>query len=821
MKQLFSKIILLIIGCTTTTLLMVSCNPETPVLSHIIIESEAIPVHVNKELYGLNIEEINHAVEGGIYAELIQNRSFEDGIPPLNSAYDYSRNILTTPNNYSIPFIKPDSIPGWKVFSTNTYMITNKRDSANRRNQRSLFVSVNSGKGGVVAEGYKGIPLYKNESYDLSFYARSSSMKPLTLDITLADSTGNNPLSNLYQPRLTNEWKRYKYTFIAQEDTENGVLTFLTDSGTFHLDVVSLFPQKTWNEHKNGLRPDLMEMIVKLKPRFIRFPGGSFVEGYTTGTYPIWRETVGDIAERKHFWNIWGYGSSNGMGFHEYLQMCEDLGSEPVYVINSGITSQSRRPRYEPILSMDELIKDALDAIAYANQPKDSVLGAMRAKNGHPDPFHLKCIEIGSENYGPEYAKRFELFYNAIRDLYPNMIVISSSPVSEYNLNNWSDTHIYSGKTFFMSSDNRLEENKSQKHSSLSLIGEFGTTDSSHRTLGAAIGEACFFIGIEKHPSVIKRIAYSPVLGNVNFENQRPPMISFKQKQIVVTPSYHLWEMFNNHRGDELLQTTTDSYKRPQVVSGQVAIEVPNNDFIFKNVSINNLPISETSRLNGSWKTDSNYLYPVSENKNALLLGETNKYNYEFSTLVKRIKGNSPVEFHVRDNGSRQEQSDYICVTLNSEEVQISHQIGNIKDTLATSIPFSLENDQWYEIKLVCEDEIIQCFIDGLLIQEIQMPPIPSLLSVATLDRESNQIYLKVVNTTQHEEKTQFHLKNFSVHNNAEVIELSGNPEAKNTFEAPNTIHPVKKNISFSLGGSLIYTFPPNSITILKLRIND
>ena len=216
----------------------------------------------------------------------------------------------------------------------------------------------------------------------------------------------------------------------------------------FWLDVVSLFP-KTWKGRPNGQRADLMEAIAALHPRFIRFPGGAFAEGYTAGTYPVWKETVGNIAERKHFWGIWGYGTTNGMGYHEYLQMCEDLGAEPVYVINSGITNMSRRPRYESITEMDKLVQDALDAIAYANHPADSTLGEMRAKNGHPAPFHLKYVEIGSENYGYEYTKRYNLFREAIQKNWPEVTVISNTLVGKRPRSDWRDTHFNGKNSFF------------------------------------------------------------------------------------------------------------------------------------------------------------------------------------------------------------------------------------------------------------------------------------------------------------------------------------------------------------------------------------
>lgn len=178
-------------------------------------------------------------------------------------------------------------------------------------------------------------------------------MASKTVSLTLADSTGKTALSEVFRVAPAYEWRKYKHTFTATSNTNKAVLTITTDSSAvFWLDVVSLFPQNTWKGRPNGLRPELMELIAALKPAFIRFPGGSFVEGYTAGTYPVWRETVGDIAERKHFWNVWAYGTTNGIGYHEYLQMCEDLDAEPVYVINSGVTNQSRRPRYEDITAM-------------------------------------------------------------------------------------------------------------------------------------------------------------------------------------------------------------------------------------------------------------------------------------------------------------------------------------------------------------------------------------------------------------------------------------------------------------------------------------
>ena len=250
------------------------------------------------------------------------------------------------------------------------------KELVNDKNRRSLLVAVStSGSRGRRRDsrGIPGIPIRKGERYDLSFFAKGANMVPRTIRVALEDSMANTVLSDVFQVAPLYEWKRYRHTFTATEDAERGLDDHGRYPAVFWLDVVSLFPEDTWKGRKNGLRPDLAALVDSLAPRFIRFPGGSFVEGYTAGTYPIWRETLGDISERKHFWNVWAYGTTNGMGYHEYfLQMCEDMGAEPIYVINSGITSQSRRPRYEDITAMDKLTEMPLTLSPTRNAPADS-----------------------------------------------------------------------------------------------------------------------------------------------------------------------------------------------------------------------------------------------------------------------------------------------------------------------------------------------------------------------------------------------------------------------------------------------------------------
>ncbi|MCD7978418.1 MAG: carbohydrate binding domain-containing protein [Tannerellaceae bacterium] len=805
--------------------LLAGCMPEMPVTSTITIEGDGLSVPVNKDLYGLTIEEINHAVEGGIYGELIRNRSFEDGVLPLHSRYDASRNLLITPNGWTLPFVPSDSVPGWHKISSHTYLYPDNRELMHTKTKRSLFVSVTATpqmeRGGVVAEGYKGIPLQKGERYRLSFFIKGATIAPKHIHVTLEDPAVQTVVSDTYIASTQYEWKKQEYVFTAKENIQDAVLTFSSDSSVmFWLDMVSLFPEKTWKGRSNGLRPELMEKIADLTPKFIRFPGGAFVEGYTNGTFPVWHETVGDLSERRHFWNIWGYGTTNGMGYHEYLQMCEDLQAEPVYVVNSGVTSQSRRPRYEDITAMPQLVKEALNAIAYANEPADSTYGSMRAKHGHPEPFHLKYIEIGSENYGYEYARRFRLFKKAIQETYPDITVISSGHLNHLLRTDWVDHHFYANEYFFMTNHDRFEKFYPRRTPSV-FIGELATANQETAgTQQAAVAEAAFYIAAERSPDAVKRVAYAPVLGNANYEYQKFPFIFFDNRRIVLTPSYHAYRMFSNYRGDELLRTEVETYRKPAVTFGCAAIEMFDNSYEIEDVAINNQPVETVSVRSGGWKVNDRKLIPDANRWNDVLIGDSTAYNYEFSARIRRTKGSGPIQFHIRDNGRRGDQAAFIGMSLGGENSELYQRAGAVQDSLVAPLPYSFESHRWYTVRMSCYNDVIRCYVDGSLIHEVVLPPLPSLVSVATFDQQNQMIFLKVVNTTQHEERTELVINGVTVRNHASAIELFASPEDRNTFEYPEKVTPQEREVTFPMGRAMIYTFPPNSITLLKLEVN-
>ena len=796
--------------------------------SSITVWNDRLEVAVNQDLYGLTLEEINHGIDGGLYAELIQNRSFEDGMPPLNCPYDAARNVLITPNGWTIPFLRSDSLPGWRRLNPAvTQLYPDTRELINERNRRSLLVAVSasgeSGRGGLVAEGYRGIPIRQGKRYHCSFFVKGTTLVPRSIRIGLEDAEATTALSEVYEVAPIPEWRRYEHTFTATADASDAVLTLTSDTANmFWIDMVSLLPEETWQGRGNGLRPDLVALIDALAPRFIRFPGGSFVEGYTAGTFPTWRETVGDVVNRKSFWNVWAYGTTNGMGYHEYLQLCEDLGAEPIYVINSGVTSQSRRPRYEDITAMDKLVDEALAAIAYANAPADSAMGALRAEHGHPAPFGLKYVEIGSENRGTEYKRRFALFEAAIKAAYPDITVISSAAVRDRpNRLEWVDGHFYADERFFLSNTTRFDAKRYPRRQAPAFVGEMGTAEREVAgTMQAAIGEACFLIGAENNPERVRRLAYSPVLGNTGFTLQREPLMRFFRDSVALSPSYYVWQLFATHRGDRLLRSEVETYQRSSVRQGRSGLFLFDNSFEFAEVQVDGRPVNQLDVLSGGWRLPVAGQPVADANRwNHLLVGDSSVYQAVFSLKVRRVKGSGAVQIRLCDNGRKGEEADYLCFTLGGGQSEFYHQSGSVKEPLAAPLSLSFESNRWYAVRLAYDASRVACYVDDQLVQEVEWPAIPALACVATVDEANQQLLLKVVNTTQHEERTALHFDGLTVSGTGEAIQLQGELGARNSFTAPQTVMPQHLSISFPMGVSPYYVFPPNSVTLLKLPL--
>jgi len=461
--------------------------------------------------------------------------------------------------------------------------------NANNPNSLRLDVQAVGERAGVSNEGFNGINVRKGEKYLLSMAARANEGFAGTIDVSLEDADGKQLATTRFDG-IGLDWKKLDAVLTSTESTPQARLVITTTApGTIWLDMVSLFPAKTWKGRANGLRPDLAEMLVAMKPAFVRFPGGCFVEGDKLANATRWKQTIGDLSERPGHWNLWKYRSTDGLGYHEYLLLCEDLGAEPLFVINCGMAHEDNVP-------MDKLgpwIQDSLDAIEYANGPVDSKWGALRAKNGHPAPFNLKYLEIGNENYGPLYQERYRAFYDAIKAKWPDIHLVADEPTKE-RPTEITDDHYYNSPDFFIHNAGKYDsyDRKGPKI----YVGEYAVTkECGQGNLQAAVAEAAFMTGLERNSDHVVMSSYAPLFVNVGWRVWNPNAIVFDNHRAYGTPSYYVQKMFAENRGDVLLpiDIPNDAKKSLYGVAGRAA----NGDVIVKVVNVAKEPQEATIRL--------------------------------------------------------------------------------------------------------------------------------------------------------------------------------------------------------------------------------
>ena len=513
---------------------------------------------VSPMLYGIFYEDINHAADGGIYAELIRNRSFEDG--PRYSA--------------------PADMQGWTTYAAAPSQLTarliqptKKTPLLNSVQHNALALDIKASAAlpvCLVNEGYWGINAVQGRSYRLSFWAKTLKYQG-TVKATLCSKDG----SQLYAETLVSGfpvakakgWTKYEATLTANDNDPLAQFALVFDgAGQVQIDMVSLFPP-TFKNRENGMRPDLANMLWQLHPKFMRFPGGCFVEGQESPDNAFrWERTIGPIEEREGHWNVnWGYRTSDGLGYHEYLQLAEDLGAKPLYVVNVGIWHGGMTP-YD---SIQPWIDECMNALEYANGPVTSKYGAMRARNGHPEPFGIEYLEIGNENNQPDprqqsdhYYERYEQFYKAIRAKYPEMKIIGNVVAWGDDNPKWNsklpvdllDEHYYRSPDWFAAAFHKYDTYNRQGPKV--YVGEYAVTNGYGKlgNMNAALGEAVYMMGMENNADVVELASYAPIFVNENDARWRPDMIRFSSSRVMGTPSYYVQQLMPQHLGTQVVK---------------------------------------------------------------------------------------------------------------------------------------------------------------------------------------------------------------------------------------------------------------------------
>ncbi|MGN1235073.1 MAG: alpha-L-arabinofuranosidase, partial [Christensenellaceae bacterium] len=416
------------------------------------ITTEKIHCHAAEDFYGLFFEDINRAGDSGIYPEMIRNRSFEDSIPPHDvTMYGEDNAVFVNEGGWPDVFYHGEGIPRWTkdlpytpipawYADRATIALSEKTLNANR--EAALDITFEKG-GKVYNVGYAGVSVKENDTY--AFYCFASSEG---IDVSLSLEGKDGSVYAQESIHVEGGYRRYDVTFQAKGTDHDALFVLRADEGKLLLGFTSLMPTDTYKGH--GLRKDLCEMLKGLSPKFLRFPGGCIVEGLSKSTAMRFSRTIGPVWERPSHQLMWHYRATNGLGFHEYLQLCEDLQVAPLYVVNVGLTCQARVASLFEGEELDCMLQEAFDALEYAMGDVTTPFGKLRAENGHPEPFKIKYVEIGNENFGPDYFSRYKKYYDALKAKYPDIIYISNCHTEWERLpTEVVDEHYYDTPNFF------------------------------------------------------------------------------------------------------------------------------------------------------------------------------------------------------------------------------------------------------------------------------------------------------------------------------------------------------------------------------------
>lgn len=565
---------------------------------------------ISDNLIGVFFEDLNYAADGGLYAELIQNRDFEysskDGNPDKewNSKY------------------------AWSVEGENIFFDIDRKDPIHFNNIHYAVLDVKSPGGKFCNKGFDGIVLQKNEKYDFSFFVKVLDGGRSRFKIALIGND-NKELAKTVITTIGHEWKQKKAVLTAREGADNAKLIITPlDNGRYGLDMVSLFPQRTFKNRKNGLRADLAQMIADLKPKFVRFPGGCLAHGDGLDNIYDWKGSIGPLEARKPLPNIWRYHQTRGLGYFEYFQFCEDIGAEPIPVIAAGVCCQNSgtcssyswgevgcggQQRGIPMDKMDAYIQDILDLIEYANgDSQNTKWGKIRAESGHPKPFNLKYIGIGNEDIITDvFKERFAMIYHAVKRKYPEITIIGTSGPScegsDYE-EGWNfadklnlsmvDEHYYRTPGWFIHNQGFYDFYDRDK--SKVYLGEYAAhLPGGPNNIETALSEALYLISIERNADIVDMVSYAPLLAKEGHIQWKPDLIYFNNKEAKPTVNYYVQQLFSNYGGDEYIASSVRLNKNRDDVKQRVAVsfvrDSQTGNMVLKLVNL--LPVSVESEI--------------------------------------------------------------------------------------------------------------------------------------------------------------------------------------------------------------------------------
>lgn len=591
-----------------TICLTLSTNAQK--LLPVIVSIDNPKAEIKPTMWGIFFEDINFAADGGIYAEMIKNRSFE--------------------------FYRPRT--GWKVDVTSkdsSHFVIINRGLLNETNPRFARVTLKEGTGkiGIINSGFRGMGVKKDLKYNFSIMASLPVESNVNLRIELLSVKGEK-LGETTLSLKGKEWKKYEASFVSSgTDLRASLRIWFEGTGLVDFDMVSLFPGDTWKGRPNGLRADLVQLLADLKPGFVRFPGGCIVEGFDLENRYQWKKTIGPVDERQLMINRWNtefkhkpapdYFQSFGLGFYEYFLLAEDIGAEPLPILNCGMACQFNTAEVVPLEQLDPYIQDALDLIEFANGNPESKWGKIRTQMGHPAPFNLKYLGIGNEQWGPQYIERYSLFEKVLKAKYPDINLVSGTgPQPDDELFKYAagalkslkpalvDEHYYRPPKWFR--DNASRYDNYDRNSYKIFAGEYAaqsvytTSPDNKNNWECALSEAAFMTGLERNADIVNMVSYAPLFAHVDGWQWSPDLIWFNNLTSYGTTNYYVQKLFSTNKGTDLLNISQENLPLTgkDGFYASAVLDQKEEEVILKIVNTSHVILNKTILLQTSGKLD-------------------------------------------------------------------------------------------------------------------------------------------------------------------------------------------------------------------------
>ena len=815
-------------------------------LATLAIDGDGTGASISDTMFGIFYEDINYAADGGLYAELVRNRSFE-----FNSSDNGSFTGLTA----------------WQVLDRSgagtTGTVVDDATRLNAMNRNHLRLNAAAAGDGLRNIGYNnGFAVKTGATYEGYLWARSTTAQQLT--VRIENAAGDAAVASATVALEGNDtWKKYPFTLTSSATTDAGRLTVLAGAASvIGIDMVSVMPTDRWVGPVNGksvLRKDLGEKIAAMDPSFLRFPGGCVTNVGTFKTYEEsgyadrrrtyqWKETIGPVEERPANWNFWGYNQSYGIGYLEYFELAEDLGAEPLPVVSVGANGCGGAgiPEMHDPAQIQRWVDDTVDLIEFANGGTDTEWGAKRAALGHPEPFGLDMIGLGNEENTTTFEQNFPAFRDAIAARYPEIEIISNSgPDSSgarfdtlWDFNRAQDVdlvdeHYYRDPQWFL--ENNARYDTYDREGPKVFLGEYA---SRGNTMYNALSEASYMTALQRNADVVRLASYAPLLANESHIQWNPDAIWFDNDESWETPNWEVQKLFGTNVGDEVAPSTFDApTDAAQDITGGVFLSTWATAAAYDNVTVTSnedgstlfsdqfADASQWSPQSGTWAANGGRYVQSSTTVTDARSIVTGAYakdwsNYTLELDATKTAGSEGFLVGFGATGA----NDYYWWNLggwgNTRSV-LQRASGGSASEIKALEGKSLVTGQTYRVKVVVDGTHIELYLDGVLQMEYDQPAPPAkVYQVVTRDQGTGDLVAKVVNTSTSPVRTQVEVADAGVEPTATVTTLSGAPGATNTKANPDAIKPRTREVT-GISDSFVYEFPASSVTFIRMRTAD